>query len=148
MIRDYQVSDWTEVCRVYDASKPYELATGGIEASFIPLATDTKRIELFSNSKVYVWEEEGVLRGFVGNKGTYISWLLIDPVAFRRGLARALLRHIVPRITGEPWLWVLKDNKPAITLYSSEGFEIEKEWPANNGGLPCIALEMRLRVKV
>jgi hypothetical protein len=43
MIREYEKTDWPEVCRVFGLSKPHELVTGGIAASFVPLAKDESR---------------------------------------------------------------------------------------------------------
>ncbi|MGA2445654.1 MAG: GNAT family N-acetyltransferase [Opitutaceae bacterium] len=147
MIREYHQRDWSEVCRVFDRSKPHELAAGGIGESFVPLADDEKRIADFARSTVFVWEEKGKLRGFVGHEGSYIGWLFVDPAAFRSGIARALLRHILPRLNGEPWLWAMKNNRAAISLYRSEGFEIVEERETQNGGMPCLAVKLQLRKK-
>lgn len=142
MIREYRESDWSEVCRVFDLSKPYELATGGVAESFVPLAKDGDRIASFAKSRIFVWEEKGKLLGFAGHKGSYIGWLFVDPAAFRRGIARALLRHMLQRVSDEPWLWSMKGNQAAISLYQSESFKIVEEQETQNGGLPCIAVKL------
>ncbi|MBK8856745.1 MAG: GNAT family N-acetyltransferase [Opitutaceae bacterium] len=97
MIREYEETDWKEVCRVFDMSKPYELASGGIEASFVPLAKDKARMAQFSKSTVFVWEENQAL-GFAGFEGAYIGWLFVDPSAFRKGIGRDLLQYLVAQI--------------------------------------------------
>ncbi len=145
MVREYNRSDWSEVCRVFDVSKPRELASAGIEASFVPLADDEARSASFARSTVFVWSEEEALRGFVGYEGSYIGWLFVDPVAFRRGIARALLREVLPRIEGAPWLWAMKSNAAAVALYCSEGFEVVEEKETQNGGLPCTAVKLSRR---
>jgi ribosomal protein S18 acetylase RimI-like enzyme len=147
MIREYEKTDWPEVCRVFDLSKPHELATGGIAASFVPLARDEPRIAQFSKSTVIVWEEKQALRGFAGFDGNYIGWLFVEPAAFRKGIGRVLLRHLVTRMNGEPWLWALKTNHGAIHLYESEDFEIVEERPSQNGGMPCVAVKLAQRKK-
>jgi len=143
MIREYRQSDWSEVCRVFDRSKPCELATGGISASFRPLAEDTPRITEFAASTVFVWEEDGRVSGFAGYQGNYLGWLFVDPAAFRRGIARALLRHVVPRMGAAPWLWAMKQNRAAISLYESEGFEVVEERSTHSGGLLCTVVKLR-----
>lgn len=148
MIRHYEQADWSEVCRVFDLSKPQELASGGLAASFVPLAQDRTRIAQFSKSTIRVWEEKETLRGFAGFEGAYIGWLFVEPSAFQKGIGRALLRDLVGRIEGEPWLWALKTNRAAIGLYESEGFEIAEERPSQNGGLPCVAVKLIRRKSI
>ena len=147
MIREYQKLDWSEVCRVFDLSKPCELATAGVGESFVSLRDDGKRIADFARSAVFVWEESGKLRGFAGYDGSYIGWLFVDPTAFRKGIARALLRHVLSRMEGEPWLWAMKNNRPAISLYASEGFKIVEEQETRNEGMPCTAVKLQRRMK-
>jgi ribosomal protein S18 acetylase RimI-like enzyme len=148
MIREYQEPDWSEVCRVFDLSKPYELATAGLGESFVPLRDDSKRIAAFAKSAVFVWVENGKLRGFVGYDGSYISWFFVDPTAFRKGIARALLRHMLSRMEEEPWLWAMKNNRAAVSLYESEGFKIVEERQTQNEGMPCMAVKLQRRIKV
>jgi ribosomal protein S18 acetylase RimI-like enzyme len=145
MIREYQETDWKEVCRVFDLSKPHELASGGIEASFVPLAKDEARMAQFSKSTVFVWEENQALRGFAGFDGVFIGWLFVDPSAFRKRIGRDLLQHLIAQIEGDPWLWALKTNHAALGLYQSEGFEIVDERPSQNGGMPCFAVKLTRR---
>lgn len=145
MIRDYQPGDWPEICRVFDLSKPYELATGGVAESFVPLAEDEGRRADFAKSWVYVWDEGGRILGFVGHKGAYIGWMFIDPAAFRRGIGRALLRHAIERIEGDPFLWSMKGNRAARSLYESEGFVLIEERQVENHGSPCTAVKLARR---
>ncbi len=142
MIREYKECDWKEVCRVFDLSKPHELASGCIGASFVPLAHDEARRVQFSKSAIFVWDEDETLRGFAGYDGALIGWLFVEPSGFRNGIGRALLRHLVARIEGEPWLWALKTNHAAIGLYESEGFKIVEERATQNGGMPCVAVKL------
>jgi len=146
-LRQYRESDWNEVCRVFDASKPYELARGGVSEPFVLLADDLQRISDFQRSTVYVWEENNKLRGFAAYDGSYISWLYVDPSAFRKDIARSLLRHVLAQVEGDPWLWAMKNNHPAVSLYRSEGFEIIEERDIPIGGLPCMAVKLARRKK-
>jgi ribosomal protein S18 acetylase RimI-like enzyme len=144
MIREYQKTDWPEVCRVFDLSKPCELATGGIAESFVPLAKDGPRIAQFANTTVLVWEETKSIRGFAGFNGSFIGWLFVEPDAFRKGIGRALLRQVVSSIADHPWLWSMKDNHAALALYLSEGFAIAEERATQNGGMRCTAVKLVL----
>lgn len=147
MIRDYEPRDWQEVCRVYDAAKPVELETAGIGASFSPLMEDENRVAKFKEARVLVWEDADGLRGFVGYRREFIGWLFVDPQAFRRGIARGLLRVAVNAIGQDAWLWVLDQNTPAINLYRQEGFVAVEERPTSNGGMPCRMVRMERRFR-
>jgi len=144
-IREYQQSDWNEVCRIFDASKPLELASAGLNASFVALAVDEARIAAFARSMVLVWADEAALRGFVGCEGAFINWLFVDPLAFRRGIGRTLLRSVLSRINGEARLWVAEGNTAALALYTSEGFRPIEHREVTNNGLPCKAIKLALR---
>lgn len=127
---------------MFDLAKPDELATGGVAESFVPLAEDEGRHADFAKSWVYVWDEGGRILGFVGHKGAYIGWMFVDPAAFRRGIGRALLRHVLERIDGEPFLWSMKDNQAALGLYAIEGSVITEQRQTENHGLPCTAVKL------
>lgn len=142
MIRHYEASDWSEVCRVFDLAKPLELATAGVEGAFVPLAKHEASLQLFARSKVYVWAEGSAVRGFAGHTGAYIGWLFVEPNACRKGIGRALLRRVTARIDGQPWLWVMKSNHGALALYRSEGFEIVEEQQRGNDGRPYAAVKL------
>jgi len=142
MMRDYQSADWDGVSRVFDAAKPLELAAGGVESSFVPLARDQPRLAAFARSTVIIRCDYEEVVGFVGYENSYVGWLFVDPRYFRRGIARALLREALLRMDGEPWLWCMKSNAAALALYRSEGFEIVDERETQNGGLPCTAVKL------
>lgn len=143
MIRPYIASDWPDVCRVYDASKPIELRCGGVEASFVPLRDDHLRIDEFATSSIRVWEEDQDLFGFVGYRKDFIGWLFVHPDAFRRGIGRALLSSAVAQIEGDPYLWTMRENESAIRLYASVGFQIVEHRKTQNRGMPCHAVKMK-----
>ena len=143
MIRHYIANDWPEVCRVYDASKPVELRSGGVTASFVPLRDDQSRIDEFATSTVRVWEEDSSLLGFVGYRNDFIGWLFVHPDAFRKGIGKALLSSVLAEIDGEPYLWTMRDNDSAISLYTSVGFEIVESRKTQNRGMSCYAVRMK-----
>lgn len=87
------------------------------------------------------WAEPRTPQGLLGlivveatPEGWLISRLAIDPRHLRRGVARALLRHVVAR-HGAEGLRVStgEANSPARGLYESEGFVIETRGPAPDG---------------
>ncbi len=147
MIRTYTPADWAEVCRIFDAAKPVELATANIAHSFVPLASDEKRKAEFSRATVFVDAEGSDLRGFIGFEHSYIGWLFVDPIHFRIGTAR-MLRHALGVIPPPPWLWVAKGNTPAMALYRAEGFAVVQERESQNHGHACTVFRMALVPKL
>jgi ribosomal protein S18 acetylase RimI-like enzyme len=68
-----------------------------------------------------------------GRKRVYISSLLIYPPFRRKGLARALLQHVIARAKASLWgpalvcLTVFWDNTGARGMYLAEGFVVTRE---------------------
>jgi ribosomal protein S18 acetylase RimI-like enzyme len=68
-------------------------------------------------------EGERVL-GFVALDDDEVTWLYVDPAAYRGGVGRALLRHAVAAGGDCVETTVLQGNDTALQLYLSEGFVI------------------------
>jgi GNAT superfamily N-acetyltransferase len=144
-IRAYRPDDWDAVCAIYDRAKPDELRWAGIEASFIPLRVDPGRVEGFNRHTIFVAERDGCIVGFGGHQGDYIGWLYVDPAHYRTGIGRALLRHLIGRIRGTPWLWSIKGNRAAWALYRRAGFTLTEEQRTENAGRGCMVQKLVLQ---
>ena len=143
MISPFLASDWPAICRVYDLSKPIELATAGVADTFLELEHDIDRKRDFAESTVLVAEDDGDVRGFVGFRGAFIGWLFVTPDASRMGYGGALLLRAIESIEGEATLWTMEANEAAISLYRKFGFEVVERRDTHNRGLPCRAVKMR-----
>ena len=69
---------------------------------------------------------------FLAQPGIYIEDLFVRPDFRRKGIARALFRHLAQKAIAEgcgrlEW-WVLNWNKDAITFYESLGATAMDEW--------------------
>jgi ribosomal-protein-alanine acetyltransferase len=92
--------------------------------------------ELWNNPQssriCFVAENDGELLGFVIGKEVAAEYELeniaVKPEAKQQGIGRALLQHLVSRVTaaeGEKLLLEVRDsNEPARKLYESQGFVI------------------------
>ena len=72
IIRNYNESDWEQVSKIYDLSKPDEM--GGLvnSALITPLAQDDKMLRYFNESIIWVYEDEHKIFGFIGLKENVI----------------------------------------------------------------------------
>jgi GNAT superfamily N-acetyltransferase len=74
----------------------------------------------------------GNFSSFRGRHGIYLEDLYVRPEFRRRGIGRALFRHLAQRCVAEGWTrfeWSVLDwNTPSIAFYKSLGAELLDEW--------------------
>ncbi|MEM9568447.1 MAG: GNAT family N-acetyltransferase, partial [Cyanobacteria bacterium P01_E01_bin.34] len=84
----------------------------------------TAETEGLFEANLFVADLSGRVEGFVAFSHDELTWLYVEPDAYRCGIGRALLRYAImhagDRISAE----VLVGNEPALQLYISEGFSI------------------------
>ncbi|WP_342323110.1 N-acetyltransferase [Kosakonia sp. BYX6] len=77
-------------------------------------------------AKTWVWEENGVLEGFISvMDAQFIGALFVRPSAIGRGIGKALINHVKQRFS---WLSleVYQKNERAVNFYHAQGFRIEE----------------------
>lgn len=141
-VRAYRDEDWNAVCRIHDAARPIELEGSCDPRAFVPIEDDPVELEDLCQCTILVAEEAESVVGFAGFDGSYLGWLYVDPGHHRKGIGRMLLRAAVQSTSGEHWTIVLDGNTPAIRLYESEGFNVDKTFDSDNAGYPCTCLRM------
>ena len=142
-LRPYRQDDWAAVRDIYDLSKPDELR-GVIDPTAIPSLEDHPAMkQLFRESQIVVAEDDGIIVGFAGNRGSFITWLFVHPSFRRRGIATALVKDMVGKLNQPVTLNVALTNGPAISLYQRMGFKVEREFLGDFNGRPCKVVRLR-----
>ena len=120
-IRAYADTDWPELSRIHDAARLDELRDSvGIDA-FLTLEQTYEGEGLFDGD-LWVGELDGEVAGFIAFSDDEVTWTYVHPTFYRRGVGRALLRHVLTRAVAPVELTVLAGNTAARRLYESEGF--------------------------
>ncbi len=146
MIREYRDADWSQVAAIYDLSKPDELKGIVAPDDIIPLAQDGGMLRYFFESQILVYEDQGIIQGFIGRKKEVVSWLFVHPDHRRKGIARCLLNKLLEIWPGPLKLNAAKSNQIAIALYASLGFEVVEEFEGSMYEKVIPVVRMRLLV--
>lgn len=98
--------------------------------SFIPAQYWYNHLELtkreLEKAEVYIYEEDGKIRGFIGLSDDYIAGIFIDCQVQSKGIGRILLNDIKNK-KERLYLNVYQKNVRAVKFYLREGFEIQSE---------------------
>ncbi|TEW56054.1 N-acetyltransferase [Psychromonas sp. RZ22] len=132
-IRQYKETDFTRLASIYDAARPHEFYQEEGDFIFTPWSKDEYMMAVFSQSKVYVYEEEDIL-GFCGFTGDRINWLFVDSINRGEGVGQKLLAYVLCQLEGSARLSVWKSNERAKGLYLKSGFRITSEFSLNFQG--------------
>ena len=90
------------------------------ELQVIPLAEHwLKDPEFLSNT--YVFDEDGLVFGFIQVIGDEARKLFVEPCFQSRGIGAALLTYAIEHHHVR-WLWALEKNTRAIAFYGRHGF--------------------------
>jgi len=138
VIRDYlHKTDWNQICKIHDNARKIELEGSVSQEAFIALKDCYKDEELF-DSTIYVGEFNDITLGFVAFDKNEITWLYVDPLYFRKGFGRKLLKFALKNTKKPARVTVLNNNFRAIDLYKSLGFEVVEE---KKGKIPLTNIE-------
>ena len=76
--------------------------------------------------QLWVFDEDGVVKGFMWVDSQQIKKLFVEPVLQSRGIGSRLLEYAVDKL-GATYLWALEKNTRAIAFYQRHGFQTTEE---------------------
>jgi GNAT superfamily N-acetyltransferase len=76
------------------------------------------------HQEVWVWEEEGLILGFIGLGEAMVSYLYVEPEMTGRGIGSALLDHAKERRSAGFTLWTFQQNAGARRFYERHGLRV------------------------
>ena len=76
--------------------------------------------------QLWVFDEDGVVKGFMWVDSQQIKKLFVEPVLQSRGIGSQLLKYAVDKL-GATYLWALEKNSRAIAFYKRHGFQTTEE---------------------
>ena len=76
--------------------------------------------------QLWVYDDNGVVKGFLWVDDKQIKKLFVEPVLQSRGIGAKLLEHAVSEL-GATYLWALEKNTRAIAFYKRQGFLVTDE---------------------
>ena len=120
MIRHATPADADAVGRVFVAARD--------EMPYLPRIDDDARSRLGSlfveRHRLWVWDEDGEIAGFVGVDDDEVSQLYVSPPAQGQGIGTALLEHAKTVSPERLELWVFQKNEGARRFYERHGFRL------------------------
>ena len=81
---------------------------------------------MLGDAEIYVFEEQGQIKGFVGLDGEYIAGIFVREKEQSLGIGKQLL-DFVKSLKGQLKLNVYQKNERAIKFYTREQFQIQDE---------------------
>ena len=81
---------------------------------------------MLGDAEIYVFEEQGQIKGFVGLDGEYIAGIFVREKEQSLGIGKLLL-DFAKSLKGQLKLNVYQKNERAIKFYTREQFEIQDE---------------------
>ena len=81
--------------------------------------------KLLPRAEVYVYEENGEIKGFIGADGPYIAGIFVDFRSRSMGIGKQLLDYVKLR-KSTLTLQVYEKNERAVSFYRREGFIVRE----------------------
>ena len=131
MIRAYKSSDITKILEIWlEASIE---AHDFIDSKFWKSKVDEMRDVYIPSAETYVYEEKGIVKGFVSLSNNILAAIFVSPKDQGKGIGMQLMQK-VKDIRNNLSLTVYKENKRSINFYIKCGFSVVQEQTDSNTG--------------
>ena len=124
MIRKHQETDLEPILDVWHQAST--LAHPFLDEAFVEKATKAMREMYLPNSETWVYEEDGIIIGFIGMMGNEIGGLFVLPNHHSKGVGKQLV-DFIREFHDELEVEVFKKNEIGRAFYDKYGFKVIKE---------------------
>ena len=139
MIRKHQETDLETILDVWHQSST--LAHPFLDEAFVEKATKAMREMYIPNSETWVYEEDGIIIGFIGMMGNEIGGLFVLPDHHSKGIGKQLV-DFISELHEELEVEVFKENKIGRAFYNKYGFQVIKEDLHEESGQEIIRMKI------
>ena len=80
--------------------------------------------QVVAQREVWVWEEEGVILGFIALSDATVDYLYVEPEMTGRGIGSSLLDRAKERRPSGFSLWTFQQNEGARRFYERHGLHV------------------------
>ncbi|KAF1085125.1 putative N-acetyltransferase YjaB [Sporotomaculum syntrophicum] len=130
MIRNFRKDDIEEVMKLWLDTNI--LAHDFIESNYWKGNFDAVKV-MISNATIFVYEQKGIVKGFIGLIDGYIAGIFVCNACQSKGIGKKLLNHVKEKYD-QLFLQVYKKNNRAVNFYLREEFSIQNEQIDENTG--------------
>jgi putative acetyltransferase len=138
MIREFKQSDLDQALNIWlNASiKAHDF----VPKEFWKSKIDDMRNIYFPMGETYIYEENGIIKGFVALCDDLLAAIFVSPNVQGKGIGKQLMNK-AKQIRKSLKLSVYKENKNSIEFYKKCGFNIVKEQTDEHTGHPELLME-------
>jgi ribosomal protein S18 acetylase RimI-like enzyme len=130
MIRNFTKDDVEEIMKIWLDTNI--LTHNYIDANYYIDNFDAVK-EMMFNADIFVYQENGIINGFIGLINDYIAGIFVLNQCQSKGIGKKLLNHTKEKYD-KLSLHVYKKNSRALNFYLREGFSILEEKTDENTG--------------
>ena len=138
MIRKYTQKEIPTLLVIWE--KAAKLAHPFLSNDFHEMVKKAMKDMYLPNSDTWVYEESGVIVGFISMAGNEIGGLFVDPKKHSKGIGTSLMNHMRQFHT-ELEVEVFEENKIGKPFYEKHSFKIIKEYIMKETGQKVLRMK-------
>jgi putative acetyltransferase len=139
MIRKHLEADLEPILDVWHKSST--LAHPFLDEAFVEKAAKAMREMYIPGSETWVYEENGIIIGFIGMMGNEIGGLFVLPNHHSKGVGRQLV-DFISDLHEEMEVEVFKENKIGRAFYDKYGFKVINETLHEESGQEILRMKI------
>ena len=125
MIRKYKEDEIPKLLEIWESAAL--LAHPFLDTDFHEMVRKAMRDMYLPNSDTWVYEESGIIIGFISMAKNEIGGLFVDPKNHSKGIGTSLVNHM-NQFHDSLEVEVFEENKIGKPFYEKYGFKIIKEY--------------------